>query len=54
MGISPEGIGTVGAALNFICMYVVSKFTPEPPMEVQDLVGSLRYPGKLEPPSASH
>jgi cation/acetate symporter len=55
LGISPEGIGTVGAILNFICMFVVSKFTPEPPMEVQDLVGSLRYPGKLvAPPPAQH
>jgi cation/acetate symporter len=55
MGISPEGIGTVGAILNFICMFVVSKFTPEPPMEVQDLVASLRYPGKLvAPPPAEH
>ncbi len=54
-GISPEGIGTVGAALNFIVMYVVGKFTPEPPQEIQDLVGSLRYPGKLVvPPSAGH
>ena len=52
-GISPEGIGTVGAALNFITIYVVSKFTPEPPAEIQDLVGSLRYPGKLEAPAAS-
>jgi cation/acetate symporter len=54
-GISPEGIGTVGAALNFITMWVVGKFTPEPPQEIQDLVGSLRYPGKLVvPPSAGH
>jgi cation/acetate symporter len=50
-GISPEGIGTVGAALNFITMYVVGKLTPEPPQEIQDLVGNLRYPGKLAPPS---
>ena len=53
-GISPEGIGTVGAALNFICMWVVGKFTPEPPQEIQDLVGSLRYPGKLVTPPSSH
>jgi cation/acetate symporter len=54
MGISPEGIGTVGAALNFVVAYVVSKFTPEPAAEIQDLVGSLRYPGKLEPPPPMH
>ena len=35
--------------------YVVSKMTPEPPKEVQDLVASLRYPGKdAPPPSAAH
>ncbi|MEF8735920.1 MAG: sodium:solute symporter family protein [Candidatus Accumulibacter necessarius] len=53
LGISPEGIGTVGAALNFIVSYVVSKFTKEPSAEIQELVGSLRYPGKLEAPAAS-
>jgi cation/acetate symporter len=52
LGISPEGIGTVGAALNFITAYVVSKFTPAPADDIQDLVGSLRYPGKLEAPAA--
>lgn len=52
MGISPEGIGTVGAILNFVTAYVVSKFTPAPSAEIQALVGSLRYPGRLESPSA--
>lgn len=54
MGISPEGIGTVGAALNFITIYVVGMFTKEPPQEIQDLVGSLRYPGKEVPEPTSH
>ncbi len=48
LGISPEGIGTVGAVLNFIVMYVVSRMTSAPPQHIQDLVGSLRYPGKLK------
>ncbi len=43
-GISPEGIGTVGMIINFLLMYVVSKVTPEPPQEIQDLVVKLRYP----------
>ncbi len=43
-GVSPEGIGTVGMILNFVCMWVVSKVTQEPPQEVQELVESLRYP----------
>lgn len=54
LGISPEGIGTVGAALNFIVAYVVSKATSAPPQEIQDLVGSLRYPGKEVPAPTSH
>ena len=54
MGISPEGIGTVGAMLNFAVTYVVSKFTPAPPEHIQDLVGHLRYPGKIVAESPSH
>jgi len=54
MGISPEGIGTFGAMLNFVVAYVVSLFTPPPPEHIQDLVGNLRYPGKLVVEPASH
>ena len=54
MGISPEGFGTVGAALNFVVAYVVSKFTPAPAADIQEMVGSLRYPGKLVAPPTSH
>ncbi len=53
-GISPEGIGTLGMIFNFVIMYVVSKVTPEPPQEIQDLVESLRYPGKNVPKASSH
>lgn len=44
-GISPEGIGTVGMILNFIVTITVSKMTKEPPIEVQNEVERLRYPG---------
>ena len=44
LGISAEGIGTVGMLINLILTYVVSQFTPEPPQEVQDMVESIRYP----------
>jgi cation/acetate symporter len=47
-GVSPEGIGTFGMLLNFACMILVSKLTPAPPREVQDLVQSLRYPRDLK------
>jgi len=43
-GISPEAFGAVGAAVNFIVAIVVSKFTKEPPMDVQALVQSVRIP----------
>lgn len=46
-GISPEGIGTIGMMINFIVMFIVSKITPEPPKEVQDMVESLRYPREM-------
>jgi len=44
LGVSPEGIGTVGMLLNFVITYFVSRMTPEPPKEVQDLVESVRIP----------
>ena len=44
LGISPEGIGTVGMMLNFVVTFVVSRFTPPPPLEVQEMVASLRSP----------
>jgi cation/acetate symporter len=53
-GISPEGIGTLGMIINFVLMWVVSKLTPEPPQEIQDLVLSLRFPGKSVPKASSH
>jgi cation/acetate symporter len=43
-GISAEGFGTVGMILNFIVTFVVSRFTPPPPAEIQMLVDDLRTP----------
>ncbi|MGI0484989.1 sodium:solute symporter family protein [Pantanalinema rosaneae CENA516] len=43
-GISAEGFGTVGMILNFIVTLVVSRFTPPPPEEIQNLVDDLRTP----------
>ncbi len=43
-GISPEGIGTVGMILNVIVSLAVSRFTPPPPQEVQDIVEDIRLP----------
>jgi cation/acetate symporter len=44
LGISAEGIGTVGMLLNFVLTLVVSQFTSPPPQDVQDMVESIRYP----------
>lgn len=43
-GISAEGIGTVGMMLNFAVSLVVSRMTAPPPLEVQQIVDSLRDP----------
>lgn len=43
-GIAPTGIGTIGMFLHFIVAIVVSKFTPPPPQEIQDLVENIRIP----------
>ena len=43
-GISPEGFGTVGMMVNFIVAFTVSRFTPDAPLEVQELVENIRIP----------
>jgi cation/acetate symporter len=44
LGISAEGIGAVGMAVNFFVTLIVSRLTPPPPQEVQDMVESIRFP----------
>ncbi len=46
-GISPEGIGTLGAMANLAVAYTVAKFTPAPPLEVQKIVERIRLPGDV-------
>ncbi len=43
-GISPEGIGSVGMLINFIVCFLVSKSTPAPPQNVQDMIQEIRIP----------
>ncbi|MDA3786556.1 MAG: cation acetate symporter [Deltaproteobacteria bacterium] len=43
-GISAEGIGTVGMLLNFMITLTISRLTPPPPLDVQEMVESIRYP----------
>lgn len=46
LGVSPEGIGTVGMLVNFATSIIVAKLTPAPPQEVVELVESIRVPIK--------
>jgi cation/acetate symporter len=43
-GISPEGFGAVAMFVNFIVSLIVSKFTPAPPQDVQEIVENIRIP----------
>ncbi|EKB50265.1 sodium:solute symporter family protein [Cecembia lonarensis] len=43
-GISPEGIGSIGMLVNFVVCYAVSKATPAPPQDVQDMIQEIRIP----------
>ena len=53
-GISPEGFGTVAMIANFVVAIVVSKFTPAPPQEVQDIVENIRIPSGAGEAGGSH
>ncbi len=44
LGISPEGVGSLGMILNFIVCFFVSKITPPPPQDVQDMIQEIRIP----------
>ena len=43
-GISPEGIGTFGMILNMLVTIVVSRLTPAPSEDIQQLVEDIRIP----------
>ena len=51
-GISPEGIGMVGAALNFAIAFAVSRFTPAAPHATRLLVEDIRVPHGVAKPHA--
>ncbi len=46
LGISPEGIGSLGTLANLIVAIIISKFTPAPPKDVQAIVEDIRLPGE--------
>ncbi|WP_405572248.1 sodium:solute symporter family protein [Winogradskyella sp. Asnod2-B02-A] len=41
---SPEGFGTIAMCVNIVISLVVSRMTPAPPQDVQDMVESIRIP----------
>ncbi|NJO87391.1 MAG: cation acetate symporter [Lewinella sp.] len=43
-GISPEGFGTIAMLVNLVVSLVVSRLTPPPPDDVQELVENIRIP----------
>lgn len=43
-GISPEGFGTVAMVANFVVTLIVSRMTPAPSKEIQQLVEDVRKP----------
>jgi len=49
-GISPEGIGMVGAIINFAVAFAVSRTTATVPEHVIDLVEHIRIPKGVERP----
>ncbi len=49
-GISPEGIGTIGAAINFSAAWIVCALTAPPPPAVARLVEDIRVPFGVESP----
>ena len=46
-GISPQGIGMMGAVINLFTAYSVSRLTPGIPEVVKDLVNDIRVPLSL-------
>ncbi|MFT5424476.1 MAG: cation/acetate symporter [Phycisphaerales bacterium] len=44
LGISPEGIGSIGMLINFTVALVVGSFTRPPPEHIQQLIEEIRVP----------
>ena len=51
-GISPEGIGSLGALLNFSVAFTVSRLTPDVPKDVLRLVDNIRIPKGVSDPKS--
>jgi len=49
---SPEGFGTIAMTVNVVVSLVVSRLTPPPPKNVQEIVENIRIPNNAG--EASH
>ncbi len=54
LGIEPNAFGTIGAIVNFVVAYLVSKVTPDPPEHIQHLVENVRIPRGAKAVDGSH
>lgn len=48
LGINAQGIGVVGAIINFIVSFVVSRRTQAPPEEISRMVEDIRVPKVMD------
>lgn len=53
-GTSPEGFGTIAMVVNFVISLVVSRMTPPPPADVQEIVENIRIPSGAGEAQAGH
>ena len=44
LGIEPNAFGAIGAMVNFIVAYIVSKKNDPPPIEIKEMVERIRLP----------
>ncbi|WP_219988805.1 sodium:solute symporter family protein [Leucothrix pacifica] len=54
MGISPNAFGVVGAIVNFVVAWVVTKMTGPAPQEIRDMVDNFRIPAGAGAADTSH
>ena len=54
LGIEPNAFGTIGAIVNFVVAYLVSKVTPAPPEHIQHLVENVRIPRGAKAVDGTH
>lgn len=54
MGISPEAFGAVGAIVNFVVAFLITKVTGDAPQHIQEMVENFRIPSGAGAADTSH